>query len=241
MPLGTDASLSALAAMLLYARVVTGDIMALFLAETPLAADSASHAIDGAPAWLPRASTQMAYLEALHDPLLDWPSLEKLEETVEAAIEAKVPYYRIVDVQAAIPANVENSMQQVTEGCEGEGKERDQEVWPGGHPHMEIQEGNIILGIQVLLLLTVNLYLKARGTGGEASGLEMLREGVERGSTVVACIQSSKHIQYWLILIRKGEASGCWAILGHLETGHIRDGAGYCSINGPPSYRFVIE
>src|SRR5450432_2898222 len=62
MPVHYDATLAAFSAMLMYARVATGDPMALFRDEDqPHAAKS--HSIRDAPSWLPLTYVQMSYQE----------------------------------------------------------------------------------------------------------------------------------------------------------------------------------
>ncbi|KAL9040204.1 MAG: hypothetical protein Q9214_004581, partial [Letrouitia sp. 1 TL-2023] len=176
---------------------ISGDAMALFLDEAQ--ADSLQHSINGAPTWLPRVYSQMAYQETPDDASMHrrWPSSQKPYIGGDGTFTAVSPYYRITGVRIATEVDVLKSMAQECEQTDGYGK-----IYGSGFvktaskTEIEIKEGDNILEIQVLPLRTVNIYFEDRRTARERAGLDVLRKAADAGSPVIACVEARSPLDH---------------------------------------------
>jgi hypothetical protein len=250
MPTNMDISFAAATAMLLFARVATGDIMALVHDEEPEQGEE--HCITTTPWWLPRRYGQALYKST---PGGAWDFHADFPGEVLPALCAqnnslwmKVPYYRIQNATIATSKDVKKSVKQLSKHDASTSKERgkhrdvnlDDPAYPSAKA-VEIGVGNIIISIQVLPLLTVNLYFPRRNTPAESRAWDRLQEAVASGFAVLACIRASKHTLHWLVLGARSAHHMKWEVLGSLETGIIRDGFSNCGDNAPPAFEFVLE
>ncbi|KAL9611782.1 MAG: hypothetical protein Q9167_003593 [Letrouitia subvulpina] len=168
-----------------------------------------------------------------------WPNREKPYIDGDGTFTAMSPYYHITGVRIATAVDVQKSNAQECE--EWRGHEKVYSLGDDPKKEMEIKEGNIILEIQVLPLRTVNLYFEDRRRAAERACLDVLQKVAGVGSAVIACVETSKTVQLWIILARKSKEVNTWRILGHLETGHIRNGIRHGGHIAPMSYRFLID
>ena len=241
-PVHYDTSLAASSAILAYARVATGDVMALFMDEDN-GRDSQGHSICDAPSWLPRTFAQMSYQEVPHSAhiRLRWPDPQRPRVDYDGTLIIRTPYYRINGLRRANATDVAISTSQKSRPSDNDGKIHGFAIAGGDHrnPH-EIEQDHIIFEVQVLPSMTVNLYFKSRLTRGEMAAWRLLKKATDAGKAVMACMQTSKHIHHWLVLVANDEGGNTWKIVGHLETGHIHEGINWNGENAPPSFQFYI-
>lgn len=250
MPTGYDVSLPAAKAMLLFARVATGDVMALLVNEEPEIGEE--HCISTAPGWLPRRYDENLYGT---EPLGAWDTCGGFPSDSLPALCAnnnslwmKAPYYRIQKAKFATPEDVAISVAQFSkhpEWADSEwGKKRNGNIRDPRYPREEINEiraGDLIISIQVLPKLTVNIYFPSKGTEGEHRALCELTRAAGSGRAAVVCIRASKHANRWLVLSGRSTSDIRWEILGSFETGLIRGGISNCGDGAPPLFEFIID
>lgn len=226
-----------------YARVATGNIMALFMDEDQNLGVK-GHSISNVPSWLPRIFAQMSYQEAPPGAhvRVRWPDPQRPHVENAGTIAAKTSYYRINGLRRSNATNVANSTSQQNHPGDGDGKVHGFTIASGGdRTPLEIEQDDIILEIQVLPSMTVDLYFKSRLTRGEMAAWRLLKKAIDAGKAVMACVKTSKHIHHWLNLVANVEAGTTWKIVGHLKTGHIHEGINWNGENAPLSFQFHIN